>query len=149
MVSSGKYLTNCFSTAKGVVALLVKPNRLLTLNTCVSTAMVGLLYTMIALWLLSIFGNFSDYEQWLKVRQFQIFYWGLLGIAISLGLALYGMKTKDHVSRDIGFVFFILNLYTRFVEYLWDNLNRTIFFLLLAVSFWFVGRWAESIWKKR
>lgn len=110
---------------------------------------VGLLYTMIALWLLSIFGNYSDFDKWSSIRQYEIFYWGLLGIAISLGLAIYGMKTKDHVSRDIGFVFFILNLYTRFVEYLWDNINRTIFFLLLAVSFWFVGRWAESIWKKK
>lgn len=110
---------------------------------------VGLLYTMIALWLLSIFGNYSDWDSWSGVRQYEIFYWGLLGIIISLGLALYGMKTKDHVSRDIGFVFFILNLYTRFVEYLWDNLNRTIFFLLLAISFWFVGRWAEKVWKKK
>lgn len=110
---------------------------------------VGLLYTMIALWLLSIFGNYSDWDSWSGVRQYEIFYWGVLGIIISLGLAWYGMKTKDHVSRDIGFVFFILNLYTRFVEYLWDNLNRTIFFLLLAISFWFVGRWAERIWKKK
>src|SRR5690606_10401232 len=62
--------------------------------------------------------------------------------------AVDGMKTKDHVSRDIGFVFFILNLYTRFVEYLWDNMNRTMFFLLLAGSFWLVGRWAERVWRK-
>ncbi|MGN0019625.1 MAG: DUF2157 domain-containing protein [Sphingobacterium hotanense] len=110
---------------------------------------IGLLYTMIALWLLSIFGNYSDLEKWSSVRQYEIFYWGLLGIGVSLGLALYGMKAKDNVSRDIGFVFFILNLYTRFVEYLWDNINRTVFFLILAVSFWFVGRWAEKIWKKK
>ena len=110
---------------------------------------VGWLYTMLALWCLSIFGNYSDFEKWSSIRQYEIFYWGLLGIVLSLALAIYGLKTKDHVSRDIGFVFFILNLYTRFVEYLWDNINRTIFFLLLAVSFWFVGRWAEKIWKKK
>lgn len=110
---------------------------------------IGLLYTMIALWLLSIFGNYSDFDKWTQVRQYEIFYWGLLGIVLSLGLALYGMKVKDHVSRDIGFVFFVINLYTRFVEYLWDNINRTIFFLILAVSFWVVGRWAERIWKKQ
>lgn len=110
---------------------------------------IGLLYTMIALWGLSIFGNYSDLEAWTQVRQFEIFYWGLLAIFLSLALALYGMKTKDTVSRDIGFVFFLLNLYTRFVEYLWDNLNRTLFFLILAVSFWFVGRWAEKVWKKK
>lgn len=109
---------------------------------------VGLLYTMIALWCLSIFGNYSSFDAWTQVRQYHILYWGILAIALSLGLALYGMKTKDNTSRDIGFVFFILNLYTRFVEYLWDNINRTIFFLLLAVSFWFVGRWAERIWSK-
>jgi hypothetical protein len=109
---------------------------------------VGLLYTMIALWCLSIFGNYSSFDAWTQVRQYHILYWGVLAVALSLALALYGMKTKDTVSRDIGFVFFILNLYTRFVEYLWDNINRTIFFLLLAVSFWFVGRWAEKVWSK-
>ncbi|EFK58269.1 DUF2157 domain-containing protein [Sphingobacterium spiritivorum] len=110
---------------------------------------IGLLYTMIALWCLSIFGNYSDFEAWTRVRQFHIFYWGLLSTLVSAGLVVYGLKTKDNVTREIGFVFFILNLYTRFVEYLWDNINRTIFFLILAVSFWFVGRWAERIWKKR
>lgn len=115
-----------------------------------STSFVmGLLYTMIALWCLSIFGNYSDFEAWTQIRQYEILYWGLLAIAISLGLALYGLKKKDAVIRDIGFVFFLLNLYTRFVEYLWDNINRTIFFLVLAVSFWLVGRWSEKIWKKR
>ena len=106
---------------------------------------VGLLYSKISLWMLSIFGNYSDFVAWTLIRQYEIFYWGLLSIALSLALCVYGLKTKDYVSRDIGFVFFILNLYTRFVEYLWDNINRTIFFLILAISFWLVGRWAEKI----
>lgn len=113
-----------------------------------TSVVVGLLYTMIALWCLSIFGNYSDLEAWTRIRQYEIFYWGLLAVFISLGLALYGLKYKDSTIRDIGFVFFLLNLYTRFVEYLWDNINRTIFFLLLAVSFWFVGQWSEKIWKR-
>lgn len=110
---------------------------------------IGLLYTMIALWCLSIFGNYSSFDAWSQIRQYEIFYWGLLAIACSLALALYGLKKKDAVLRDIGFVFFLLNLYTRFVEYLWDNINRTIFFLILALSFWFVGRWAEKTWKNK
>lgn len=109
---------------------------------------IGLLYTMIALWLLSIFGNYSSIDAWSMVRQYEILYWGIFAILISLALALYGLKRKDVVARDIGFVFFLLNLYTRFVEYLWDNINRAIFFLLLAVSFWLVGRWSEKLWKK-
>ena len=114
-----------------------------------TSIIVGLMYTMIALWTLSIFGNYSDFDAWTLIRQYEIFYWGLLALVISLALAIYGLKTKDSVLRDIGFVFFLLNLYTRFVEYLWDNINRTIFFLLLAISFWLVGIWSEKIWKKK
>lgn len=110
---------------------------------------IGLLYTMIALWGLSIFGNYSSFDDWTLVRQVEILYWGILAIVLSLALALYGLKKKDTIARDIGFVFFLLNLYTRFVEYLWDNMNRAIFFLLLAISFWLVGRWSEQIWKKK
>lgn len=129
-------------------AVLLQPKIEVLLPFQSTSIVVGLLYTMIALWCLSIFGNYSDLEAWTRIRQYEIFYWGLLAVFISLGLALYGLKYKDSTIRDIGFVFFLLNLYTRFVEYLWDNINRTIFFLLLAVSFWFVGQWSEKIWKR-
>lgn len=131
------------------IAVWIQP-KVKVLQSFQSTSLViGLLYTMIALWCLSIFGNYSDLDAWTGVRQYEIFYWGLLAIALSLALAIYGLKTKDNVTRDIGFVFFLLNLYTRFVEYLWDNMNRTVFFLLLAISFWVVGRWSEKIWKNK
>src|SRR5690606_4057577 len=40
---------------------------------------VGLLYTMIPLWCLSIFGNDSDFAAGTGVRQYEISYWGVLG----------------------------------------------------------------------
>ncbi|MBK1442619.1 DUF2157 domain-containing protein [Parapedobacter sp. ISTM3] len=107
---------------------------------------IGLTYLMVALWLLSIFGNYSDMDKWSQVRQWHIFYWGLLSSAVSLGLAWYGLKRQDNVAREFGIVFFIINIYTRFFEYLWDNINRAVFFLLLAASFWYIGRWAERVW---
>lgn len=130
-------------------ACLVQP-KIKVLKPFESTSFViGLLYTMIALWALSVFGNYSSFDDWTQIRQYQILYWGILAIVLSLALALYGLKRNDVIARDIGFVFFLLNLYTRFVEYLWDNINRAIFFMLLAVSFWLVGRWSEKIWKKK
>lgn len=111
------------------------------------TYVIGLTYLMVALWLLSIFGNYSDMDKWSAVRQWRIFYWGLLSTAVALGLAWYGLKRKDHIAREFGIVFLVINLYTRFFEYLWDNINRAVFFLLLAASFWFIGRWAERIWR--
>lgn len=109
---------------------------------------IGLTYLLVALWLLSIFGNYSDIDKWSQVRQWHIFYWGLLSSAVSLGFAWYGLKRQDPVAREFGIVFLIINIYTRFFEYLWDNVNRALFFLLLAVSFWFIGRWAERIWSR-
>ena len=110
---------------------------------------IGLTYLMVALWLLSIFGNYSDMDKWAQVRQWHIFYWGLLSTAVSLGFAWYGLKKHDNVAREFGIVFLIINIYTRFFEYLWDNVNRAIFFLLLAASFWYIGRWAERVWSKK
>ncbi|SFC04711.1 Predicted membrane protein [Parapedobacter composti] len=107
---------------------------------------IGLTYLMVALWLLSIFGNYSDLDKWSQVRQWHIFYWGLLSVAVSFGLAWYGLKRRDNIAREFGIVFFVLNIYTRFFEYLWDNINRAVFFLLLAASFWYIGRWAERVW---
>lgn len=112
------------------------------------TYIIGLVYLLVALWLLSIFGNYSDLDKWAEIRQWHIFYWGLLSTAVSLALAWYGLKRGDYIAREFGIVFLIINLYTRFFEYLWDSLNRTVFFLLLAVSFWYIGRWAERIWSK-
>jgi len=138
-----------FGVLLTLVAVFIQP-KIHSLREFQNTSVVvGLFYSMLALWILSIFGNYSDFDAWTLVRQYEIFYWGLLAIIISLGLAIYGLKTKDPVIRDIGFVFFLINLYTRFVEYLWDNVNRTVFFLLLAVSFWVVGIWSERIWRKK
>lgn len=110
---------------------------------------IGLLYLLISLWMLSIFGNYSDWELWLEVRQYELLGWGILSTALSAGLVWYGLRYKDNTMRELGFTFFIINIYTRYVEYLWDNLNRALFFMILALSFWLVGRWAERIWQKR
>ncbi|CDS94112.1 MULTISPECIES: hypothetical protein [Sphingobacterium] len=132
-----------------LVAIYIQPRFKQLMEFQSLSYLIGLLYLMVSLWSLSIFGNYSDFYEWTLVRQYHIFYWGLLSTAVSAGLVIYGLKMKDNTTREIGFVFFVLNVYTRYVEYLWDNINRAIFFLILAISFWFVGRWAEKLWQKR
>jgi len=107
---------------------------------------IGLIYLFVSLWLLSIFGNYSDLDKWMAIKQFHILYWGMLSTLVSLFFAWYGLKQKDVVTREFGITFFFINLYTRYVEYLWDNVNRAIFFGILALSFWLIGRKAEKIW---
>jgi hypothetical protein len=110
------------------------------------TYIIGFMYLFISLWLLSIFGNFGTLEDWLKVKQPEIFYWGIISVLISLCLMLYGLKKKDDIAREFGIIFLLINLYTRYFEYFWDITDKTIFFAILAISFWLIGRKAEKIW---
>lgn len=111
-----------------------------------STRAMGLLNLFIALWIMSIFGNYGDMHEWEKVKQIELFHWSLL-FGIAAGVSIYhGIKEDDGMSRGFGITFLFINLYTRFFEYFWDNTHKAIFFAILAVSFWYLGSRAEKIW---
>ena len=59
----------------------------------------------------------------------------------------WGLKTEDTVARGFGITFLLLNLYTRFFEYFWDNTHKALFFAILGISFWALGSYAERLWK--
>jgi hypothetical protein len=110
------------------------------------TYVVGLLYLFISLWLLSIFGNYGQLEQWMQVKQLTLFYWGIISLAIAGAFTLFGLKTKDAIAREFGITFLLIFIYTKYIEYLWGHIPYTLFFAILAASFWFIGRKAEKIW---
>ncbi|BAW83039.1 predicted protein [Rickettsia japonica] len=82
------------------------------------TLVVGLLYSFIAMWLLSIFGNYDPEDYYLKpVKPIELFYWSLL-CALMPGVAIYhGSKQDNSVTKGFGVTFLFINLYTRFFEY--------------------------------
>lgn len=125
-------------------SLMKKFNRLEYFRTL--TYIIGMLYLFISLWLISIFGNFGTIEDWMKVKQTDIFYWGIISALVSAGFIIYGLKRKDTIAREFGITFLLINLYTRYFEYFWDMTDKTIFFGILAISFWLIGRKAEKIW---
>lgn len=110
------------------------------------TYVMGLLYLFISLWMLSIFGNYGDIEQWYEVKQTELFYWGILFAVAAIGAIYFGLKTDDNVSKSFGITFLFINLYTRYFEYFWNAADKAIFFSVLAISFWFIGWKAEKIW---
>lgn len=111
-----------------------------------STFILGLLYLFISLWILSIFGNYGDFDAWEKVKQIELFHWSLL-FGLASGVAIfYGLKYDNSISRGFGITFLLINLYTRFFEYFWDTLHKAIFFAILGIGFWYIGSKAEKIW---
>ena len=113
------------------------------------TYVVGLLYLFLSLWLLSIFGNYGSIDNWMHIKQISLFYWGIISGIFAGGFLFYGLKNNDAIAREFGITFLIILLYTKYFEYFWDSTNHTLFFAILAVSFWLIGRKAEKIWNVR
>ena len=111
-----------------------------------STHILGMLYLFIALWILSIFGNYGDMHSWHAIKQIELFHWSLLFGLASGGAIYQGLKYDNGASRGFGISFLFINLYTRFFEYFWDSIHKAIFFSLLGVSLWIIGSRAEKIW---
>lgn len=109
---------------------------------------IGLFLFLLAAWSLSIFGNYDDWNNWSATKQSQFWYWALGFTLMLAGLIAYAFKNKDDILRDMCLVFFLLNIYTRYFEYFWDKTNKGIFFAVLALSFWWVGKKAEQ-WLSR
>ncbi|KXS54530.1 MAG: hypothetical protein AWU57_1101 [Marinobacter sp. T13-3] len=110
------------------------------------TRAVGLLYLFIALWILSIFGNYGDPDAWRAARQIELLHWSVLFAVAALAAIFHGLKYDDGMTRGFGLTFLFINLYTRFFEYFWDSTHKAIFFAVLAASFWYLGTRAEKIW---
>jgi hypothetical protein len=110
------------------------------------TYVMGLLYLLIALWILSIFGNYGEMARWSKAGTFELFYWSLLFGAAALICIFIGLKYDDTISRGFGITFLFINLYTKYFEYFWNHLHKAIFFGILGISFWYLGSRAEKIW---
>ena len=110
------------------------------------TRVMGLLYLFIALWIMSIFGNYGDIETWQEVKQYELLHWSVVFGLASFAAMAVGLKFDDRVMRGFGLVFLFINLYTRFFELCWDSLHKALFFSLLGISLWVLGHYAETIW---
>ena len=107
------------------------------------TYTAGLLLFFTGLWGVSIFGNYNTLAEWQQVRQIHVLAYSIIfGVAAAAGFYL-GIRYKDDLARDFGVLFLLINLYTRYFEYFWDSMNKGIFFLVLALTFGFVGWWLE------
>ncbi|PSU36455.1 hypothetical protein C9I99_01100 [Photobacterium lutimaris] len=111
------------------------------------TRFIGLFYLMLALWLVSLFGNHTSASAWSKVSQVSFLPWAILSGLVCIGLLYHGIKHADKLTRSFGITFLLINLYTRYFEYFWDAMHKTVFFAILALSFWLIGTKAEKLWQ--
>lgn len=111
------------------------------------TQTTGAVFLLFCLWLMSIFGNMASYDVWENVAQSKFLGWSVILMAVSLLFAWWGHRNQRLIIRDLGIAFFIINVYTRYIEYCWNLMPKALFFALMALSFWFVGQLAERVRK--
>jgi hypothetical protein len=105
-----------------------------------------ILLFFISLWTVSVYGNYGSIEHWDNVKQIYFWPWAALSIIVSGIVAYRGWKKDNAVLRNFGISFLFINIYTRYFEYFWNLTPKAIFFIVLALSFWIIGRKAEKIW---
>jgi hypothetical protein len=110
------------------------------------TKVIGLLNLFVALWIMSIFGNYGEISHWQRVKQYELLHWSVVFGGVAIAAVWYGLRHDDGVLRGFGLTFLFINLYTRFFEYIWDSIHKAAFFAVLAISFWYLGSKAEAIW---
>lgn len=131
-----------------IATLLLKNNKDLQLF-MPSSQLFSLLLLFFFLWILSISGNVPDVDQWEKTQQFSRIFWGIFAMIVCLFAIYKGFKTQDSRLQLIGFLFFLLNMYTRYFEYFWNSMHKALFFALMGVSFWYIGTKAEKYWRQK
>lgn len=108
-----------------------------------TTYIVGLLIFFTALWGVSVFGNYHDWSTWAAVRQTQVLIYATISGIVSIVVFFLGIRYQDNQTRDFGLIFLLINLYTRYFEHFWEGMNKGVFFIILAISFYGVGKWIE------
>lgn len=135
----------CFGLAVTALAFLLRNHKKWSYFFEVSYV-CGMIYLFVSLWFLSVFGNYGTLEAWYGIKQLSLFYYAIAS-ALACAISIWaGLKYRDDIAREFGITFLFLNLYTRYFEYFWDNWHKALFFLVLAASFWLIGRKAEKIW---
>lgn len=72
-----------------------------------TTLVMGLLYFFIALWLMSIFGNYGDMSSWYRVKQYELFHWAFLFGIAAFAAILHGLKMENGITKGFGITFLL------------------------------------------
>jgi uncharacterized membrane protein len=108
---------------------------------------MGLLYTNMALWILSIFGARTELA-WTE-NHAELLLFSLLWGAFSVASFISGTRFKNRTFSGFAVVFLIINLYTRYFEYFWNEWDKSVFFIVLGVLSLGIGIFFERRTRKK
>ena len=112
------------------------------------TQIMGMLYLFIALWILSIFGNYGSIDNWSCGKRFVQLSVGQCYLLVQPLAAIYvGIKTGNASFPGFGITFIFINLCCRAIsEYFWDGTHKSHLFQRAGYQLLVARLSAENIW---
>ena len=105
----------------------------------------GLLFLNLSLWILSIFGNQGSLDNWgFSSNNTELLFFSILWGIVDVIIFVIGSKFKDKMFVGYAITFIMLNLYTRYFEYFWDEMYKSLFFIILGAMSIIIGLYFEK-----
>jgi uncharacterized membrane protein len=98
---------------------------------------------VLAVLLLLVLLVLSTFIAWVPGRR-EVWFIGLLTLLTSAGIYL-GIFWESPVILNTSLVFFAVNVYTRFYEYFWDAMPKSLFFIVGGATLIAGGIWVERV----
>ncbi len=105
-----------------------------------------LICLMIALWTIALFGNFASYTDWKHASPVLLLPGGVMMFLVSCLFWIFGKRRKSISLKWLGIIGLLGGVYTQYFLFLWNPLPASLFFFVLGISFFVIGRKAEIIW---
>ncbi|SFM07903.1 DUF2157 domain-containing protein [Halanaerobium salsuginis] len=110
----------------------------------------GLLFLNLSLWILSIIGYHGNLFKWGYTNDnWELLFFSLLWAAADIIIFLIGTRFKQKIFVRYAITFLILNLYTRYFEYFWDKMYKSLFFIILGLISVSIGLYLEKKLNKK
>jgi hypothetical protein len=103
----------------------------------------GLFLAEMALWLLSIFGNFGSMYVWHLASFNELLLFNVLWAALNLGLLFIGARTSYRMLRGYGATFFIIQFYTLFFTRVAESLGWVLSLFIAGGAAFALALWLE------
>ncbi|KAI1354509.1 hypothetical protein F5Y01DRAFT_273027 [Xylaria sp. FL0043] len=112
-----------------------------------STRTWGMLYSYIALCILSLFGDdkLRGKDSVVSGGSGKIAFWSIAFLCAAVTAIWHGLRYGDSTTKGFGLTFLGINLYTKFFEFCWSKWYKPVFFAALAFSLGLVGQYAEYV----
>jgi uncharacterized membrane protein len=110
---------------------------------------LGLFYLNLSLWVMSIFGNYGDMHSWQSVRQYQLLWFTVIWTVVIAAIFAIGARSRNRMFVNYAIVFGVIDLYTRYFEYFWNELHKSLFFIILGAVSVATGLFFERKLKRR